>query len=164
MWICRCCNCKVRVYSVIIDITTIRTMWQVFTCDLEGAFACTGLVDDVTGVLPPAVAVEAADRVLRLIFLGVEGSGVEQPVREKPLESQHTGGVGSQHPAGHHHRSPEALTHLAVNRFHCRRVCARDRKAQTSSAKVWQGQKGPSRMSMQWEYERKMKKKSLKRA
>lgn len=106
------------------------------TCNLEGAFPRSGLVDDITGVLPPAVSIQAANGVLRLISLGVEGSGMEQPVWQQPLEPQHARRVGSQHPARHHHRPPQALTHLLVNWLHCRRVWAGDRRAQVSSADI----------------------------
>lgn len=104
-----------------------------FTCNLESAFACSSLIDDITGVLAPAITIKAADGVLCLISLGVKSSRVEQPVREKPLEAQHTGGVGSQHSAGHHYRPSKTLTHLHENRLHCWRVWAGDTKAQESS-------------------------------
>lgn len=57
-------------------------IWRqaLFTCNLEGAFACSSLVNDITGVFPPAVSIQATDGVFRLIFLGVEGSSMEQPV------------------------------------------------------------------------------------
>lgn len=119
-----------------------ETFWKAFhqpalpTCNLEGAFPRPRLVDDITGVLPPAISIQAANGVLRLISLGVEGSGVEQPVWQQPLEPQHARRVGSQHPAGHHHGPPQALTHLLVDWLHCRRVWAGDRWAQVSSADI----------------------------
>lgn len=95
----------------------------VHTCDLEGAFPGAGLVDDVAGVLAPAVAVQAADGVLGLVPLGVEGAGVQQLVGQQPLEAQHPGRVGPQNPARHHHGPPQALTHLHVGRLHRGGVC-----------------------------------------
>lgn len=93
-----------------------------FTCDLEGALPCPGFVDDITGVLPPAVPVQVADGILCLILVRVEGPSVKQSVGQQPLKPQHTGRVSAQDPARHHYGTPQSLPHLHKRRLHCRRV------------------------------------------
>ena len=85
---------------------------------MEGALAGAGLVDDVAGVLAPAVAVQAAHGVLGLVLVLGEGASVQQPVGQQPLEAQHAGRVRPQHPARHHHRPVQALPHLQEGRLH----------------------------------------------